>query len=236
MPPAQNIYDNEEFFEGYMALRGSELNANDTIIRPSMRDLVGDVRGLDVLDMGCGTGEMCLWMADSGAASVVGMDVSERMLEEAAKEPDERITYIHTAAEDASFEASSFDLAPVLRNIHTWLRPGGRFVFCMEHPIMTAGQGILEPGWVTDDESGLRAWTVLRYHDETERVSRWFVDGVVRYHRTMATIVNSLVAAGFRIKRMLEPHASEDLEGKWPKLLQERERPLFLFVSAEAES
>ncbi len=246
MQMPQNIYDNETFFEGYMALRAAELNANDIMIRPHMRELIGEASGLQVLDIGCGAGEMCRWLVDSGAASVTGIDLSERMLAAADEQPRERIRYIHTAAEDAQFGPNSFDLVasvlmlhyikdigPLLRNIHTWLRPGGRFVFSMEHPQMTAGQGILEPGWVLNDDGERIAWAVTSYSDESERVSTWFVDGVVRYHRTMATLINSLVDAGFRIERMLEPHAPEEFEKRHPRLLQERMRPAFLFVSAE---
>lgn len=244
----QNIYDNPEFYEAYKELRESEFNANDLMIRPNMRKLAGDVSGLRVLDMGCGAGDMSRWLADNGAALVTGMDISERMLGAAAEQPHERVTYVRSSAEDSSFDPDSFDLvistlmlhyvedvSPIFKKIYTWLRQGGRYVFSMEHPIMTAGQGIIEPGWVLDEQGERIAWTVTRYSDESERVSKWFVDGVVRYHRTTATIVNSLVDAGFRIERLMEPHAPEEFEKKFPKLLQERMRPLFLFVAAEAD-
>ncbi len=244
----QNIYDNPEFFAGYSALREKDLNANNLIVRPHLLPLVGDVQGLDVLDMGCGAGELSRWLVDGGAKSAVGMDVSERMLAEAEQQPRESLTYIHSSAEDASFESDPFDLVvsvlmlhyiedirTLLERIYTWLRPGGRFVFCMEHPVMTAGQGIVEPGWITHDDSGLKAWTLLRYSDEGKRVSHWFVDGVVKYHRTTETMVNSLIDAGFRIERLLEPHVPEEFEQQHPELRRERERPNFLFMSAKAE-
>lgn len=245
----QNIYDNPEFFAGYDAMREANTGINEVIEQPAIRSLLPDVRGLRVLDMGCGAGEMCRYLIEQGAASVIGMDVSERMLEKAKSYDDTGITYIHTAAEEASFEPGSFnlvvssfllhyikDISPVIKNIHGWLSPGGKYVFSMEHPIATSSQGLFGDtwsSWLKDDDGKVLAWKVANYSDEGERISRWFVDGVVKYHRTMATIINTLADSGFRINRMLEPHASEQAEQERPELIDERLRPLILFVAAQ---
>ncbi len=70
--------------------------------------------------------------------------------------------------------------------------------------------------------------------DEGKRVSKWFVDGVVRYHRTVSTLMNTLIDTGFSITRVLEPHASEEEERRNPELLEERKCPAFIFIAAEA--
>lgn len=243
----QNIYDNPAFFEGYEAMRQRKLAVDDVIVIPNMQELIGGVEGLDVLDIGCGTGERCQWLSDSEAKSVTGTDISERMLAVAAEQTSDRVTYIRSSAEESSFDPDSFDVVvsalmlqyvedidPLLRKIYTWLRPGGRYVVSMEHPMSTSAQGLIEERWVRDENGREIAWVVGNYGDEGRRVSEWFVDGVVRYHRTTATIINSLVDAGFRIQRVLEPHAIEEAEREAPILLTERISPAFLFISAEA--
>lgn len=162
---------------------------------------------------------------------------------------DSRLTYIHTAAEEAWFEPDSFDLvvssfllhyiediSPVIKNIYSWLSPGGKYVFSMEHPIATSSQGLFDDhwsSWLKDEDGKAVAWKVANYSDEGKRVSRWFIDGVEKYHRTMATIINTLVDSGFRITRMLEPHAPEEAERERPELVEERMRPLILFIASE---
>ncbi len=243
----QNIYDNPEFFEGYDRLRETQSGINEVLEQPAIRSLLPDVSGMRVLDMGCGAGEMCRLLADRGAASVVGMDVSERMLEKAAASPHERVTYIRASAEEASFDAGSFDLVvsslmlhyvddvrTLFSKIHIWLVDGGMYVFSMEHPVGTASQGRLKSPWIEDEHGNEIAFKLMDYSDEGERISHWFVDGVVKYHRMTATIVNTLIDEGFRITRLLEPHALEEAEKERPELLSERLRPAFLFIAAEA--
>ena len=104
MSTPQNIYDNPEFFARYDRMRVESLGRAEAFEYASIRSLLPDVRGLRVLDMACGAGEMCRWLADSGAASVTGFDVSERMIATAKSYGQTRITYIRVAAEDAEFE------------------------------------------------------------------------------------------------------------------------------------
>ena len=220
----------------------------ETLEQPAIRSLLTDVTGRRALDMGCGTGTMSRWLIEQGAANVKGVDVSERMLEKAMAVPNPQIEYMRRPAEELSFPQGSFDLVvsslmfhyiddlrTVLVSIRKWLSPGGMLVFSTEHPILTSAQGIYADRWVRDDaDSNNLAWKVDHYTTEGPRVSRWFVDGVVRYHRKLSTLINWLIEAGFRIAHLLEPHAIEEAERRTPELLNERRRPPFLFVAAEA--
>ena len=82
----QNIFDNETFFSGYKALRDSDCNANNLIEQPAMRKLLPDLNGKSVLDLGCGYGHNCIDFVNRGAARVVGIDISEKMLAVAKEE------------------------------------------------------------------------------------------------------------------------------------------------------
>jgi SAM-dependent methyltransferase len=106
--------------------------------------ILPDVRGCDVLDLGCGTGYWCAWFARLGA-SPVGLDVSEAQLETArALQAEHRIEFPlhHASAEAPPFEDRSFDLvfseygAAIWCDPYVWipqafriLRPGGRLIF-----------------------------------------------------------------------------------------------------------
>ena len=122
----------------------------------------------------------------------------------------------------------------MITKIRLWLRTGGALVFSIEHPITTAILG-KRTGWLKDDTGKRIGWEVTDYSIEGERVSRWIVDGVVKYHRTLATTLNMLVESGFRIDRISEVYATVEGEVLDPRLLAERMRPPFLFVRAIAD-
>jgi malonyl-CoA O-methyltransferase len=117
---------------------------------PAMRAAVGAVRGLAVLDLGCGTGRHALWLSAAGAA-VTAVDFSEGMLAEARRKPGaEAIRFIaHDMHAPLPFPAGEFDLVVsglVLEHLRELdgffaearrvLRPGGRAVISAMHPAM----------------------------------------------------------------------------------------------------
>ena len=77
---AQNIYDDPGFFEGYSRLGRSVEGLEGAPEWPALRALMPDLRGLEVVDLGCGFGWFCRWARERGAAHVLGLDLSERML------------------------------------------------------------------------------------------------------------------------------------------------------------
>ncbi|HBS45762.1 MAG TPA: SAM-dependent methyltransferase, partial [Paenibacillus sp.] len=66
----QNIYDNPEFFQMYKNLRESKITYNDFIKQPAIRGLLPVLQDLNVLDLGCGFGEMANYMIDYNASQV----------------------------------------------------------------------------------------------------------------------------------------------------------------------
>lgn len=155
---------------------------------------------------------------------------------------DTRIRYIGSSIEDFDPGTGSFDLAvsslvlhyvedyhAVIVRIRRALVPGGRLVFSVEHPMCTAlGTGL----WQLSPDGAELHWPVDRYREEGERRSRWFVDGVVKYHRTVETYVNGLIDAGFLIERLEEPEPTATALNARPELALHRRRPPFLILSA----
>ena len=240
----QNIYDNEVFFEGYKNLRKNESNANVLFEIPALFSLLPDLNGLTILDLGCGFGEHCKGFIEKGAAKVVGIDISEKMLEVAkAENSDPKITYLNMPMEDLDKIDENFDLvvsslaihyvedfAGLTRNINNLLKLGGLFVYSQENPFNTCFS--TGERW-TRDENGKKIHANLKdYGVEGERESTWFVDNVKKYHRMFSTIVNTLVEGGLTIEKMIEPVPTEEILEKHPDQRDLFHKPDFLLIRA----
>jgi len=241
--PNQNIYNDPSFFESYSQLRWGETGLNKVMEEPAIRSLMPDLTGKRVLDLGCGFGHVARYARRMGAAEVLGVDISDRMIEAARQATDDpAITYAVVAMQDIKPMPGQFDViissmalqyiddyATVVKTMAELLTVGGSFLFSIEHPIYTC----LLQGWVVDDDGKRVHWPVDRYHDESERRYTWFVDGVLKYHRTVATYLNTLMENGLTIRRVLEPEAQPEYLADRPALADESRRPPLMVVSAQ---
>src|SRR3546814_1077344 len=82
---------------------------------------------------------------------------------------------------------------------------------------------------IYDDPTFFAGYT---YREEGRRDTTWFVDRVVKYHRTVETYINTLIDAGLSIRRCLEPAATPEAEKARPELVEQRRRPPFLLIRA----
>jgi SAM-dependent methyltransferase len=240
----QNIYDDPEFFKGYSTLERFGAGWQRAVEHADLLSLLPDVAGRRVLDLGCGAGQLAHYLATVGAAEVIGIDVSERLLALARTQwAHPRVRYDRVPVEAAVFSPGSLDLvvsslvlhyvddyAGTISRIAGWLAPGGVFVLSTEHPIFTAR--LPGDGWVLDQEGRRLRWALDRYADEGAREETWFVPGVRKIHRTFATLVNGLVDAGLVIDRVIEPMPSERWLGEHPAAHDESRRPMFLLIRA----
>lgn len=71
------------------------------------------------------------------------------------------------------------------------------------------------------------------YNNEGKRVSHWYVDDVITYHRNISTLVNGLIAVGFTIERMEESYASDEAISKNPKYKNQKDHSYFIFFKAK---
>ena len=191
----QNIYDDDGFFAGYATLARSTKGLDGAGEWPSICAMLPPLAGLRVADLGCGFGWFCRWAREQGAAQVVGLDLSEKMLARAAADTsDPSITYRRADLATLDLAAGGFNLAysslalhyldsldGVMAAVHAALAPGGHFVFSVEHPIYTAPS---QPGFITAAD-GRRVWPLDSYLLEGRRVTNWFAPDVVKYHRTI---------------------------------------------------
>lgn len=238
----QNIYDNEIFFAGYKKIRENQVNANNLFEIPALFSMMPNLKDKTILDLGCGFGEHCKGFVESGAKKVIGIDISEKMLEIAKQEnADSKITYINMPMENIFELTVKFDIvisslafhyvedfAGVVKNIYNLLNENGTFIFSQENPLCTCHSG--GQRW-TKDENGNKLYLNLsNYGIEGERESTWFVDDVKKYHRTFSSIINTLIETGFKIEKLIEPLPTEDLLKKYPDYKDLFHKPDFLLV------
>lgn len=242
MNMAQNIYDNSEFFLGYSQLPRQIHGLDGAPEWPAVRAMLPDLTGKRVADLGCGFGWASRWMRERGAAAVLGIDLSQNMIARAKRDTtDEAIEYRIADIETLSLPKAAFDLiysaltfhyvadfASLIQMIHNTLVPGGDLVFTIEHPIFMAAA---HPHW-TLDEDGRKTWPVNGYSAEGERRTDWFTKGVVKHHRTLSTTLNTLIDAGFELRRIEEFAPTADQIKQMPELAEELERPMMVLISA----
>lgn len=240
---SQNIYDLPAFFDGYAQLRRSRLGLAGAPEWPAVRALLPPLRGRQVLDLGCGFGWFCRWARAEGARSVLGVDLSDSMLERARTEThDDGVSYLRADLQEMALPEAAFDvaysslalhyvedLAKVLEAVHCALREGGGLIFSIEHPIYMSP---IRPGWIAADD-GRRVWPIESYGREGIRKTDWLAPGVVKFHRTIGTTLNLLIEQGFSIRRVEEWRPTlAQLEAE-PALTDELERPMFLLIAAD---
>ena len=130
------------FFEGYKKIRDNKINANNLFEIPALFSMLPDIKNKRVLDLGCGFGEHCKRFIDCGAKKVVGIDISEKMLEVARNEnSDPNIIYINMPMEKIAELNEQFDIVVsslafhyvedfegVVRDFHNMLDTAGIFI------------------------------------------------------------------------------------------------------------
>ena len=239
---AQNIYDDAQFFDGYSQFPRSRDGLAAAAEWPSLRAMLPPLSGLDVLDLGCGFGYFAQWAVSAGAAEVVGLDLSEKMLDVARRNcAGLPVRFERADLETAQLGSNAYDLVFSSLAVHYLadfdgfcarvrqaLRPGGHLVFSMEHPVFAARA---TPDFVTDAE-GRMVGAVHDYLREGERLTNWIADGVVKHHRLISTTINSLIAAGFVLDHVEEWAATDADIAQHPEWEKERYQPMFLLFSA----
>jgi SAM-dependent methyltransferase len=243
----QNTYDDPKFFAFYSSLPRSKEGLNQAEEWAALRMLLPNLRGKRLLDLGCGLGWHCRYARQQGASFVVGVDLSERMLAHARSlTTDPGIDYRRCGIEDIEFAPGEFDTIfsslalhyvrdfdLVCRKVCEFLNDNGAFVFAVEHPIVTA---VESSEWCSGPKGEPLHWPLDRYAEEGPRQTTWVVNGVIKYHRTISSYINTVIDSGFRIEKLAEPAPSPEMLLKWPHLRFEQRRPSLLLIAASRHS
>lgn len=194
----------------------------DQVVVPPLFELIGNIQGQRICDLGCGSGRIAQALAGQGA-EVIGVDLSAELLtiarRDEAAEPS-GVTYLRDNAETlATISDEAFDgvvchlalmdmanLAATCQAVWRVLRAPGWFIFSITHPCFEAPHST----W-TRSADGTTSREVRHYFEEgfwrSENIEG--VRGQVgAYHRMLSTYLNRLIQAGFIIERIVEPCAT----------------------------
>jgi len=218
--------------EDYQAEHGAFLGDTDFVwcpegLREADAQLLGapaSLAGASVLEVGCGAASCARWLAGRGAR-VVALDLSAGMLRQAAEASARSgiaVPLVQAGAEQLPFTDECFDLAcsafgavpfvadpgAVMREVARVLRPGGRWVFAVNHPMR----------WMFSDDPGPDGLTVTQSYFDRSPYVEVDADGTpsyVEHHRTLGDRIRDVVAAGLILEDLVEPEWPEELTETW---------------------
>lgn len=241
----ENNYDDPAFFEQYSKMARSINGLQGAGEWHMLKSVLPDFKDKRVLDLGCGFGWHCQYAAENGAKSVIGIDISQKMLEEAKRKnqyPDV-VQYIQTPIEDYEYEPHTFDIVlssltfhylasfdVICHKINRTLSEEGLFVFSVEHPVFTAYGN---QDWIYDKDGNRLHWPVDRYFEEGKRNAVFLGEKITKYHRTLTTYINDLFHNGFELKDLIEAQPDTELLNTIPEMKEELRRPMMLIMSAK---
>ena len=226
---------------------------------PVFYGLLGEVFGLNIVDLGCGEGITCRELAARGAQSVTGVDISPAMIEAAHSQPLKGSTiaeYFVASISDATILPSNHfdravsvmtlmdlpDLQGAMQTAKRVLTPGGIFVFSISHPFWDRR----ETEW---ECSSSREWQVKpgNYFDTEDWVDRWGFsrpDGTLAeeapflirtYPRTIADYLNTAIEAGLELHVLAEPQPPSSANMEFEATFQRwRRAPFYLMARLSA--
>jgi trans-aconitate methyltransferase len=236
-----SFYDDGDVFSAYMQHRAWSANPNDTIEEPVFLEVLGNVRGLRILDLGCGDARFGRFLLGAGARSYPGIDASTNMV--ARAESILPGCVLQTSIEEFVVPPGSVDLVisrlalhyvddvgTVLPRIGTALAPGGRLIFSVEHPIITSS----DQAW--RGRGRRQTWVVDDYFVTGRRQTDWLGSRVVKFHRTLEDYVRLIQTAGFRLETLREPRPSAERFPAEDEFIRRLRIPLFLLLSAVREA
>lgn len=199
--------------------------------RPAVLSVLPPLAGLTILDAGCGSGWYAQHFLENGAARVVCVDVSQKMADAARARLGMHAQVLTfdlanplTFATDGEFDLIAAplvlhylaDWTPTLLEFQRVLKLGGTLVFSTHHPIMD-----------------VKLFDLPDYFATAYIEDEWDTGKVSYYHRSLTTILNSVVEAGFVIEKVLEPQPVPAMRLTHPELYDKlMHNPWFLVIRA----
>jgi cyclopropane fatty-acyl-phospholipid synthase-like methyltransferase len=234
------FYDDDAIFQTYMAEASRVDNPKDTLEKPIILELASSLTEKRILDLGCGDAAFGRHALSHGCQSYLGIDGSQNMIEAAEQDlAGTTAKVIQSTLESWDYPAEAFDLVvsrlvlhylkdvdAIFEKVCHTLIAGGRFVFSVEHPVVTSCDRAWQGNGPRQD------WIVDNYFNTGRRVTTWLGGQVVKYHRTVENYFVGLQRAGFVVESLREAEPQSE-RFEQDDTFQRRQRiPLFLIMAA----
>jgi 2-polyprenyl-3-methyl-5-hydroxy-6-metoxy-1,4-benzoquinol methylase len=207
------------------------------IIDPALWSLLGNVRGLSVLDAGCGNGYLTRVLATKGA-NAVGVDYSKTFIEYCRKieaEINLGCKFYETSITAMNdIESQSFDVVvsnvvmvdvldykAAFKEIARVLKDDGRFIWSNVHPVFGRTAGAVDIKLPKDSPRNESRYLKMidRYFDSGGELLAWMSKPTWQFNRTLEEYSKALKDAGFVLSEILEPRPT-------PEVIQQNPRDL----------
>lgn len=229
-------------------LRQGNNAAHRFLEKPAMFAKLPDLKGTRVLCIGCGSGEEVDMLMAKGATSIVGIDVSEKLIELARGAYPDATFHVRPMEDLSCFGEHSFDYvyssltfhysadwSGLLREINRLLVPGGRLLFSTHHPVKWGSEVTRSPEVDTFKmgyERPAGAMPVVHgdYLNSRQISDQWFGSMAVEYfHRPLEAIFRDIFASGLRLIDFQEPAPTAETKDENPAFWEIHSRiPLFM--------
>jgi SAM-dependent methyltransferase len=197
-----------------------------------------------LLDVGCGEGQVARMAAELHDMDVVGIDPAMTQVS-VATERGGGPRYVQGSAADVPIADASIDAAvaclvfehiealdAALAEIARVLRPGGRFLFLLNHPLLqTPGSGWIDDQVLDPPEQYWRIGAYLVEGDTVEQVERGVF--IRFFHRPLSRYLNTASELGLQLVRMEEPAPPQGFLDRAPEYLEAASIPRLLFLRFE---
>jgi ubiquinone/menaquinone biosynthesis C-methylase UbiE len=215
------------------------------VITPALLGLLDNVKGKEILEIGCGDGYWLRMLTEKGA-KCTGFDLSENQIEAAKKEdPEKKINYfVADASKKVKLEDSSFDIIflehvlleiseiskikKIFKEVHRLLKDNGFLVVSDLHPLapetnfpnveVDKDYTYFKSGHIVKIVSNKPDGTVTKYTD---------------FHWTFQDLVNAITESGLKVVKVLEPTPNKEIVKKYPYLKYRQDKPLALMIKAQ---
>jgi ubiquinone/menaquinone biosynthesis C-methylase UbiE len=215
----------------------------DALNNPAAFELLGNIKGLTVLDLACGEGYNTRILAKKGAKAT-GIDFSPKQIELARQEEKKEklgIKYmVMDAADLTDLPDNYYDLVTcfmALQDIENYteavsetsrvLKPNGRFIFSIPHPcfekITVNGNRINAADAYFGETKFPINWNMIRLSTHFRTIS---------FHRTLTDYFDAVNKSGMHVSRLVEPTPTEEAHQKYPGLKEGFTKPSSIIIEA----
>lgn len=197
--------------------QGEHGDQSRQFLDPFVWEILGNVQGLTIADIGCGEGRFCRLLQARGAKPV-GIEPTENLIS-VARQRDPEGDYRQEKAEKLSIASDSMDLVifyltmidfdpiePAIAEAMRILKPGGRCVVINLTSMNTASDTL----WIHDENGKRVAWSVENYGRSHPSTVEWSGIRIINYHRPLSVYFQCFLAQGFQLENYLEPVPTDE--------------------------